>query len=532
MPIFRGARELHRIEVESVDLSVLSTSSLTATMAAVDKTDTTSQQAPPPSSTSRPSVLPSQMSFSSGNPFVEVTRGILHLYKENKATPLSEEAERSDLICLLGVPVTMTTHDLIQFTAPVADDIENMRIIRDTNASNQYMVLIKFRNQKSADNFYKTYNGAAFNSIEPELCHVVFVQKVETMKEDDHRLTQPWAGMTELPTCPVCLEKMDESVEGILTILCNHSFHGDCLVKWGDTSCPVCRYCQTPEPLPQNSCFECSASNEPSAHMRSDDSLWICLICGHIGCGRYVEGHAYKHYCETQHTYAMQLGNNRVWDYAGDNYVHRLLQNKSDGKMVEVEGNRDSSRAADEKIDAVQLEYTYLLTNQLENQRRYFEDTMARMDKEANDRMRDLQEQNRTLLQERDDLLGQVSSLSKDKTNLEKKVTQMHQKLTKALQDLQEEKQLNKCLRDNQDLWQKKLSDTETKLTTYMATKDQEVDDLKEQVRDLMVYLEVQEKLKTVDGATKEEIEEASVEISPGTKPSSSRGIGKGRRKK
>jgi BRCA1-associated protein len=31
----------------------------------------------------------------------------------------------------------------------------------------------------------------------------------------------------------------------------------------------------------------------------------------------------------------MQLGNNRVWDYAGDNFVHRLLQNKGDGKLVE-----------------------------------------------------------------------------------------------------------------------------------------------------------------------------------------------------
>lgn len=30
----------------------------------------------------------------------------------------------------------------------------------------------------------------------------------------------------------------------------------------------------------------------------------------------------------------MQLGNNRVWDYVGDNFVHRLLQNK-DGKLVE-----------------------------------------------------------------------------------------------------------------------------------------------------------------------------------------------------
>ena len=27
----------------------------------------------------------------------------------------------------------------------------------------------------------------------------------------------------------------DESVSGILTVLCNHSFHGSCLTKWVDT---------------------------------------------------------------------------------------------------------------------------------------------------------------------------------------------------------------------------------------------------------------------------------------------------------
>ena len=29
----------------------------------------------------------------------------------------------------------------------------------------------------------------------------------------------------------------------------------------------------------------------------------------------------------------MELETQRVWDYAGDNYVHRLIQNKVDGKQ-------------------------------------------------------------------------------------------------------------------------------------------------------------------------------------------------------
>ena len=52
----------------------------------------------------------------------------------------------------------------------------------------------------------------------------------------------------------------------------------------------------------------------------------------------------------------MQLSNNRVWDYAGDNYVHRLVQNKSDGKMVRVGDERDDNLGDDEKLDSIALE--------------------------------------------------------------------------------------------------------------------------------------------------------------------------------
>lgn len=497
---FRGTRKPHRIEIETILMSSDSSVAVGA---------------------QKPS-LTSQVAFTSGNHFVEVTNGILHLFKEDKSTPLGEEAERSELVCMLSVPTSMTTHDVMQFVAPVEPDIESIRIIRDSKP-NQFMVLIRFRNQKSADEFYKNFNNAPFNSIEPETCHLVFVERVETLKETERRTTQPIVGHTELPSCPVCLERMDESVQGVLTILCNHSFHGKCLDKWGDTSCPVCRYSQTPESLPENSCFECQAASEASASpgdgscdsdSKSNDSLWICLICGHIGCGRYVEGHAYQHYCETQHTFAMQLGNNRVWDYAGDNYVHRLLQNKSDGKMVEVEASPDQ-RASDEKIDAVQLEYTYLLTNQLETQRRYFEETMHRMETESQKQIKALTEQTKALSLERDSLSKQVAILTKERAALDKKLNNMSQKWNKTLREVQDEQQLNQCLRDNQQVWQQKLQDVEQKLVLVSDTKDREVAELKEQVRDLMFFLEAQSKLKEVSDTTSEEMEQASVIVPP-----------------
>ncbi|XP_013780063.1 BRCA1-associated protein-like [Limulus polyphemus] len=531
----------------------------------------------------------SQIQFYSGNHFVEVTKGILHLYKENQAGPSEEDdlnkapsgvepidqqpikalvtprqssrdetlardsrsssvntmgeehCEKADLqrrneplqlssfissmpIASLPLkyrrlhsfektPEEITVSSNLHEDSPVdlslttgngntADfsDIEHIRIIRDAKP-NLYMVLLKFRTQKMADEFYKSYNGVRFNTIEPELCHLVYVAKVETVKESEE-ICMPLSGLTELPTCPVCLERMDESVEGILTILCNHSFHGTCLSKWGDTSCPVCRYCQTPEPVPDNHCFGCG----------SQESLWICLICGHVGCGRYVDGHAFKHYVETEHTYAMQLGNNRVWDYTGDNYVHRLVQSKGDGKPVELESNR-LSLEQEEKLDSVQLEYTYLLTSQLEAQRHFFEDRIARVEKEMFRQLEELKEKTKQAVEERKELEEKLARVSKEKQTHERKVSQLTGKLNKLSSELKEEKEMNKCLRQYQQQWQDKLKDTEHHLMELKENKEKEITDLKDQVRDLMFYLEAQEKLQHVSETTRQEIEEGQIVV-------------------
>ncbi|KAK8747271.1 hypothetical protein OTU49_016723 [Cherax quadricarinatus] len=87
-----------------------------------------------------------RVTFVSGNPMVDVTHGILHLYKENTKTSLDETESRSEMLCMLAVPTSMTIHDLLQFTAPCYSVIQHMRIIRDPTP-NQYMVLIKFRTQ-------------------------------------------------------------------------------------------------------------------------------------------------------------------------------------------------------------------------------------------------------------------------------------------------------------------------------------------------------------------------------------------------
>ncbi|XP_037122030.1 BRCA1-associated protein [Syngnathus acus] len=446
--------------------------------------------------------LPQQISFFSGNPSVEVVHGILHLYKTNKMTSLTEEVRRSAMVCILTVPATMTSHDLMKLMAPFNDVMEHMKIIRDSTP-NQYMVLIKFSTQADADSFYATCNGRQFNSIEEAVCQLVYVERAEVIKSDEGA-SLPVMELTELPKCTVCLERMDESVNGILTTLCNHSFHSQCLQRWEDASCPVCRYCQTPEPVEENKCFECGVQ----------ENLWICLICGHIGCGRYVSRHAYKHFEETQHTYAMQLTNHRVWDYAGDNYVHRLVASKSDGKMVQYECEGDTCQA--EKIDSLQLEYSYLLTSQLESQRVYWENKIVHLEKETAQEINNMKAKFKETLERCDNLERRLGEISKDKQSTEKKCAQLSARVMKLSHELKEEQEMNKYLRANQTQLQTRLADEERRAKESGEQKDQAMAELQEQLRDVMFYLETQQHIQHLPDETRNEIQEGQINMAAG----------------
>ncbi|PIK35652.1 putative BRCA1-associated protein-like [Apostichopus japonicus] len=471
-----------------------------------------------------------ELPFFSGNPSVEVTKGILHLFKENHTTPLDDEGSRSEMLCMLAVPASMTCHSLLQFLAPCGEGLLDLHDIES--------IIANILEKRAADEVYKEFNNQPFNSFEDSCCHLVFISRVECMKSSEGAFL-PMPYHTELPTCHICLERMDESVDGILTILCNHTFHGSCLTKWGDTSCPICRHSQTPEQVEDNFCFEC----------RSQENLWICLVCGHIGCGRYVETHAFRHFEETQHTYAMQLGNHRVWDYAGDNYVHRLVQNKADGKPVEM--NNGSTVAQDEKMDSITLEFNYLLSSQLDSQRKYFEQKIARVEEDALVRVSEEGKRSKKTLEERDRVEQQLQDLTKDKISLEKKLSQINVKLKKVSAELKEERetqdpdrtkfnnafwfeyqQINGCLRENQKPWKEKVVNLERSLQELKQSKEKEIQDLREQLRDVMFFLEAQNTISQSPEDTRQEIQEGQIVMgATGSTPTGRSSNRRGRKK-
>ena len=138
--------------------------------------------------------------------------------------------------------------------------------------------------------------------------------------------------------CAVCLEHLalhpEEHTAGktsILTTVCNHTFHLDCLGKWSGP-CIVCRFDHSGLNETLSQCHLCGTT----------EHNYVCLICGVISCvgmvasaegpspshvaaaaaassqhplnnpsgaaataHRFYTSHAGQHYNETLHAYAL-----------------------------------------------------------------------------------------------------------------------------------------------------------------------------------------------------------------------------------
>lgn len=266
----------------------------------------------------------------------------------------------------------------------------------------------------------------------------------------------------------------------------------------------------------------------------ADTSLWQCLICGKIGCGRYEGKHAYAHFEETGHTFSMDLESKRVWDYAGDGYVHRIIQDAAQPgeKLVELPGRRREPTALEGhedlemvKMENIALEYTHLLTSQLESQRVYFEEVLERaVDKaaEAGKRAERAMEESRhvserlRVLESEHDLVakGKLPELEKEKARLERRSAKFEEMARSINQKYLEEKTLTSSLMERvkhlEDTQVTELRKTIQQLQEESATKDLLMEGLREEHRDAMMQISAQRKLQEM--VANGEIEPADLE--------------------
>lgn len=343
---------------------------------------------------------------------------------------------------------------------------------------------------------------------------------------------------------------MDDTT-GLLTIPCQHVFHCSCLQKWRGSGCPVCRHTN---PTLSYSPHQSSSNSHPTtpydptnpftqpfgSHVSNlcsvcdcPDDLWICLICGNVGCGRYKGGHAKEHWKDTAHTFSLELDTQHVWDYAGDMWVHRLIRDKGDGKVVELPGHHEGPpgyyerEAQDvvprEKLDSIGMEYTHLLTSQLESQRIYFEEMLSKAaDKaakasaqaeaaaqqaaEATRELRALREEQRQL---RADTVPALERDLERERHRAAKSTELARGLGKSLQ---EEKKVSEGLMRRIEHVHGELEDAKGRMAALAA----ENADLRDQNHDLSMFISGQEKLRELEAEGKVgegEIQEGSAAV-------------------
>ncbi|KAI1871359.1 uncharacterized protein JN550_004804 [Neoarthrinium moseri] len=529
----------------------------------------------------------------------EIGWGIVHLYREGEETPEltvpvggPDETEAGEgqaptvdctTLCIPAVPSYLSPSDFLGFIGDRwRDQVSHYRIIM-TGRMNRYLVLLKFRDSKQARQFRLEFDGKVFNDIEPETCNVAFIRSItfetpsrpnESFPDLSHDPFTPSAGslkpfppptpnLIELPTCPVCLERMDDTT-GLLTIPCQHVFHCLCLQKWKGSGCPVCRHTNPSLAMSNNTNGNSSLSSasgyDPAnpytqpfgSHITNlctvcdtPDDLWVCLICGNVGCGRYKGGHAKEHWKDTAHTFALELDTQHVWDYAGDMWVHRLIRNKGDGKVVELPGHLDSRRRHDQdddvvpraKLDTIGMEYTHLLASQLESQRVYFEEMLSKAaDKaatastaaekaaaqasEALRQLRSLREEHNVL--KNDTIPALEKDVARERTRATKS-TELARNLGKSLQ---EEKKVSEGLMKRIEHVNKELES----LGEQAKRMELENTDLKDQNHDLTMFISGQEKLKEMEAegqVAQEELESGSASV-PESRRRRAKGKGKG----
>ncbi|KAK0628950.1 hypothetical protein B0T17DRAFT_486890 [Bombardia bombarda] len=547
--------------------------------------------------------------------------GIVHLYREGdessalRAVPASGSGSGSGsgsaavinedegtILCIPAVPGYLSPSDFLGFVGEKwRGDVSHYRMVM-TSRVNRYMVLMKFRDSRRAREWRKEFDGKPYNSMESEICHVTYIKSI-TVETPNHNQQQqqlqeqqqqqqqtvskrggkdvvnslkpfppPTPSLIELPTCPVCLERMDDTA-GLMTILCQHVFHCTCLQTWKGSGCPVCR-ATNPAPLAQDDVLYDDPNNPYSRPFGSGtvsnlcsvcdttSDLWICLICGNVGCGRYKGGHAKDHWKETAHSFSLELETQHVWDYAGDMWVHRLIRDKGDGKVVELPSNNNNNnnnnrnnnrrrrrrrQAAGSgdvvpraKLDNIGLEYTHLLTSQLESQRIYFEEMVSKAaDKAAKAAAAAEQAsaQAHAALHEtaalradhallRDETIPALErELARERTRAAKS-TELARGLTKSLQ---EERQVSAGLMQRIEHLNKEAEGVAKALAELKG----ENEELRETNRDLTMFISGQERLRELESegvVGRGEVEEGVVSV-PQEEGGTGTGTGKGKRK-
>lgn len=299
----------------------------------------------------------------------------------------------------------------------------------------------------------------------------------------------------------------------------------DCLARWQDSPCPVCRYDHSGLNETLSRCHACSSTQRN----------YVCLICGVVSCATgpstsssrslsiseteqqvpSQRGHALEHYEDTLHAYALDTETQHVWDFAGGGYVHRLLQNE-DGKIVEIADPRlvdaireqellgettgnpsspltamerstiptySSSAEDDEaihrKLESFAGQYYTLLKSQLEQQRNYYEGRLEAIRREYIAAPESKPRSTSDL----------ISALKQERNQLEQRCTTLRRKHKKVREQAIFLKDMNESLEKDRIVFRQQIAAAQSELQEARELTQQMLSPLEERVHSLMLQL-------------------------------------------
>jgi len=151
----------------------------------------------------------------------------------------------------------------------------------------------------------------------------------------------------------------------------------------------------------------------------------------------------------------------------------------------------------------------HLLTIQMESQRKYWEDRMQEVEERFEKKQIEMKKQEDVLEDQLKEMKVKIDLLGKEKMNMMQKKSKLGSKYEECLKDLSVERELNKSLMSNQSGWKKKVEDLEK------MNKDQmnEIVDLKDQLRDVMFFIEARKLIESEEKDCQEDIRKGKMSV-------------------
>ncbi|CAJ1950488.1 unnamed protein product [Cylindrotheca closterium] len=346
---------------------------------------------------------------------------------------------------------------------------------------------------------------------------------------EEEKLAEPENQALLIPSCPVCLHRIDANRLGLPRPRIEQLCSSYCSLPDFDSAnsqykpnCHRQAYLD-PWPLPAK-CKVCLVIQnywfQNGYHHRHDESndlfcggcgmhktLWVCLTCSFVGCGRYTNKHSVDHFQKTNHPFALELATLRIWDYTHGEYggfVHRvdLLDCPSSPILCHpwisrpqgFDAHASAAAASQQQRGHVEVEkmpkkatiigeeYEVLLQSALEDQAQFYEGEITRLRAEFTGENIDMstlskeeQRQIEELKAEIKKLRGSIDSMGQDYVQSKEQEASQRNASQRLLREQQEAKEM--------------LKEIEKEAKEEAEKGKFQVEDLEQQVSDLTANL-------------------------------------------